>query len=136
MVVSSSGELSTRILMLVSATVVQHAPGMRVSLLASAVATTCDASALAAASSQGPRLCLGRLVGRRSTTRAARTKRTSSRRKQNVAAEGLLDFADGPQATKLPRSVASSPCPYSGITCIVAVPGTGGGIGATVGAAV
>ena len=67
MVVSSSGELSTRILMLESATVVQHAPGMRVSLLASAVATTCDASALAAASSQGPRLCLGRSLRRRST---------------------------------------------------------------------
>ena len=136
MVVSSSGELSTRILMLVSATVVRHAPGMRVSLLASAVAATCDASRFGSRLQPGAKAVLGRSVGRRSTTRAARTKRTSSRRKQNVAAEGLLDFADGPQATKLPRSVASSPCPYSGITCIVAVPGTGGGIGATVGAAV
>jgi hypothetical protein len=38
-------------------------------------------------------------------------------------------------AIKLMRSVAAVPVLYSGITCIVAVPGTGG-IGAAVGAAV
>jgi transposase len=44
---------------------------MRVSLFASAVATTMR---LTAASSQRPKLCLGQLAGRNSTTRATCTK--------------------------------------------------------------
>ena len=55
------------------------------------------------------------------------------------SAEGLLagiTLQTAYTAIKLMRSVAAVPVLYSGITCIVAVPGAGIGIGAAVGAAV